>query len=186
MAQTNQGRKPVFGRGNYAHVTQLRCGSITKYFEKKEDAIQEARGIQYHMMKEGKTGRIHVLVSRFRRQVNHHWTKKDIVAFLNGEYGWATIYEVSIRAGKVEKFVDRVYQNRKYATLEEFHTPVVNPTQAQTDGFEIIQADDSLFQLCKLAPTPTAFKMALKRVGALKAPITASVAQYAWRVTHEK
>ena len=185
MAQSTQGRKSVFGRGNFATVTQLRCGSITRYFENKEDAIQEARGLQYHMMKECKTGRVHVLVSKFRRQVSHHWTKKDIVALLNGEYGWATIYDVVITSGKVDKFVDKIYQKRRYATLDEFFTPIVNPTQPMKDGFEIIQADDSLFQLCKKAPTPTAFKMALRKIGALKSPITAAVAQYAWRMTHE-
>ena len=177
-------RKPVLGRGNYAHVTQLRWGSITKYFETKEEAIQEARGIQYNMMKQKMTGRVHVLVSQFRREVNHHWTKKDIVAFLNGEFGWTTIYDVVIKGGKVDKFIDKVYLKRNYATLEEFETPIVNPSKIQLNGMEIIQSDESLFELCKRAPTPTAFKTALKRIGALKAPITASVAQYAWRMTH--
>jgi hypothetical protein len=185
MAETKTGRKPIFGRGNYAHVTQLRWGSITRYFESKEDAIQEARGIQYNMMKQRMTGRVHVLVSQFRRQVSHHWTKKDIIAFLNGDFGWTTIYDVSITGGKVVKFIDKVNQKRNYATLEEFTTPIVNPTPPMKNGLEIIQNNESLFELCKRAPTPTAFKMALRKIDMLKAPITASVAQYVWRVTHE-
>ena len=171
--------------GQYTCVTMVRSGSFKRYYHTKEEATEEAKGIQHRLMKEGKTGRVQVLASMFVRKINHHWTKKDIIAFLNGDFGWTTIYDVSITGGKVIKFIDKVNQKRNYATLEEFTTPIVNPTPPMKNGLEIIQNNESLFELCKRAPTPTAFKMALRKIDMLKAPITSSVAQYVWRVTHE-
>jgi hypothetical protein len=172
-------------RGKYVCITLVRCGSFKKYYSWKEEAVQVARGLQYNLMKEGNTGRVQVLASRFNRKVSHHWTKVDIIDFLNGEYGWSIIYEVNIKRGKLMKFVDRVYQNPNSAQLTEFFTEVINPSKPQITGLEIIQNDENLKELCRRAPSPTAFRLALRRLGILKKPLSAGVANYAWKVIHE-
>jgi len=170
------------GTGNHTSITQVRCGSYRKFHHTKEQARAEARVLQYKMMQEGRTGKVQVLASRFVRKVNHHWTKRDIIDFLNGEYGWAVLYDVSIKNGKVTKYVDKVYIYWKHAELTEFYTDPVNGSPLIVDGFEIIQNDPSLTELCKRAPSPLAFRTALRKLGILKKPLTASVANYAWKV----
>ena len=169
--------------GQYTCVTMVRSGSFKRYYHTKEEATEEAKGIQHRLMKEGKTGRVQVLASMFVRKINHHWTKKDIINFLNGEYGWTIIFDVSLKVGKVTRYVDKIRIHHK-AAKDEFFTDVIDPTKTQLEGLEIIQGDESLFELCKRAPTPTAFRTALRKLGILKKPLTASVANHAWRVTH--